>query len=180
MTDLTKILKAGDKVWYSGYGEKEVAWIGDPKCNDYPIGVRLRENDVDYLLLDGRISMLHDHPIIYPLDQKPAPPQWPEVPKTFEWEGEIYTEGEWVAVRAYSTQSFTIVQLATINDSQYPIKCSDNWVYSEMRKLHSFNQPEESSRKEKEDALAEYLHEEYDIVLGSQQISEIFHLIEKK
>jgi zona occludens toxin (predicted ATPase) len=48
-----------------------------------------------------------------------------------------------------------------------------------MRKLTSFNQPEESSRKEKEDALTEYLHEEYDIVLGSQQISEIFHLIEK-
>jgi hypothetical protein len=67
----------------------------------------------------------------------------PEVPKTFEWEGEIYAEGEWVAVRVYSAQSFTIVQLATINDSQYPIKCSDNWMYSEMRKLRSFNQPEE-------------------------------------
>jgi hypothetical protein len=38
-----------------------------------------------------------------------------------------------------------------------------------MRKLTLFNQPEESSRKEKEDALTEYLHEEYDIVLGSQE-----------
>jgi hypothetical protein len=104
----------------------------------------------------------------------------PEVPKTFEWEGEIYTEGEWVAVRA-DVGPFRVLPLSSVNNlHEYPIKCSNGWVYTEMRKLPSFNQPEESSRKEKEDALTEYLHEEYDIVLGSQQISEIFHLIEKK
>ena len=144
MTDLTKILKVGDRLWDSRYGEVVVTDVIH-SSQSYPILASALSRLNPFCLAftkEGRLAE-NTEITLYPLDQKPAPPQWPEVPETFKWEGEIYTKGEWVAVRAYSTQSFTIVQLATINDSQYPIKCSDNWVYSEMRKLRSFNQPEE-------------------------------------
>jgi hypothetical protein len=145
MKDLTKILKRGDKVQSYRYGEGEVSEIKTPSDKaHYCIQVILPNGvNAQWYLSDGRLTQKSLRPDLLPLGMEIPPPQWPEVPKTFEWEGEIYMKGEWVAVRAYSTQSFTIVQLATINDGQYPIKCSDNWVYSEMRKLTSFHQPEE-------------------------------------
>ena len=141
MTDLTKILKAGDRLWDARFGEIVVTEINHNSFYSI-MGKTCATGYILSFTKEGRPTE-NTEITLYPLDQKPAPPQWPEVPKTFEWEGEIYTEGEWVAVRAYSTGSFSIVQLATINDSLYPIKRSNGWVYTEMRKLSSFNQPEE-------------------------------------
>jgi len=182
MTDLTKILKVGDKVESYRYGEGEVSKIKTPSNKaHYCIQVILPNGvNAQWYLLDGRLTRKSLRPDLLPLGMEIPPPQWPELPKTFEWGGEIYTEGEWVAVRI-GIIPFEIRILQSVNDSDhFPIKCDNNSCYNQMRKLSSFNQPEPTRRKEKEDALTEYLHEEYDIVLGSRQISEIFHLIEKK
>jgi hypothetical protein len=137
MTDLTKILKVGDCLWDSRYGEVVVLALKD---NHYPI-IATSLNGISGLSYtkEGRPMDLCEI-TLYPLDQKPAPPQWPEVPKTFEWEGKVYTEGEWVAVRGGHV-TFEILQLKLIdNNHRFPVKCSNGWVYIEMRKLTSFNQ----------------------------------------
>jgi hypothetical protein len=139
MTDLTKILKKGDRLWDSRYGEVEVLALNH---RPYPVTVASEAGILSYTK-EGRPTALCEI-TLYPLDQKPAPPQWTEVPKTFEWEGEIYTEGEWVAVRVGDGE-FNIRQLQLIIplEMRHPIKCSNGWVYSGMRKLSSFNQSEE-------------------------------------
>ena len=93
MTDLTKILKVGDKLWDSRYGEVEVFLVND---TPYPITVSSKAGILSYTK-DGRSTSLCEI-TLYPLDQKPAPPSWPDSPQTFEWEGEVYEKGEWVAV----------------------------------------------------------------------------------
>jgi len=140
MTDLTKILKVGDRLWDSRYGEVKILALND---SPYPItATSLNRISGFSYTKEGRRTPSCEI-TLYPLDQKPAPPQWPEVPKTFEWKGKIYTEGEWVAVRA-DVGSFSVLQLSSINNlHEYPIKCSNGWVYTEMRKLTLFNQPEE-------------------------------------
>ena len=145
MTDLTKILKTGDKIQSYRYGEGKVSEIKTPSNKwVYCIKVILPNGvNSQWYLSDGRLSQKSLRPDLLPLGMEIPPPQWPETPKTFEWEGKVYTEGEWVAVRA-DVGPFRVLPLSSINNlHEYPIKCSNGWVYTEMRKLTLFNQPEE-------------------------------------
>ena len=111
MADLTKILKVGDKVESYRYGEGEVSEIKTPSCNaHYCIQVILPNGvNTQWYLSDGRLSQKSLRPDLLPLGMEIPPPQWPEVPKLFEWEGEIYTEGEWVAVRVGVNNAYKFI-----------------------------------------------------------------------
>lgn len=145
LPDLTKILKVGDKVWDVSYGEVEVSSLAN--LPQRPILVKSIGGVPIAYTKDGRTS--ENFPIrLYPIDQKPEPPNWPDAPKTFEWEGEVYEAGEWVAVRDRDTDHWAIFKLWMIEENEfYPVKVSKDKEagirFAQMRKLSSFNQDQE-------------------------------------
>jgi hypothetical protein len=133
MEDLTEILKVGDKVWDIRYGKVEVISIID---DVYPIRARYEEGTLTYTR-DGR-SGKDSKVLLYPIEQGETIPEpsWPGPPKTFQWNGETYTEGEWVAVRDYE-EKWTISQVYPYSKERVPYADGGFWL--QMRKLSSFN-----------------------------------------
>jgi hypothetical protein len=138
MQDLTKVLKVGDRVW-SIIHERE-GFVHELDTLSEPIGIRFEGDDVTYW---------HDQygsydscgiATIYPLNQKPEipAPQWPEV---FEIQGDVYKEGEWVAVSDNGV-TWGIGRLSGINDG-LPTTDKPNFspslTWQHIRKLTSFN-----------------------------------------
>lgn len=133
MEDLTKILKVRDKVWDIRYGEVEVINIID---DIHPIRVSCQGGTLTYTL-DGR-SEKGSRVLLYPIAQGETipDPNWPGPPKTFQWNGETYTEGEWVAVRDYE-EKWTISQVYPYPEGR--VTYADGGFWIQMRKLSSFN-----------------------------------------
>lgn len=138
LPDLTKILRVGDKVFDVRRGEMTVSSLNDGSV--FPI---ICSPGYFSYTIDGRGAITDKLPALYPIDQAPPPPGWPTQPKTFEWEGEVYKAGEWVAVML-TNGPFVIHQLESIaHNKAYPIRCAGGLASSKMRKLSSFNQDPE-------------------------------------
>lgn len=139
MQDLTKILKVGDRVWSILFGEGCVTALDDDAL---PICVQPKaSDDIFYFDKSGRFDG-YGLPQLYPIDQRPEipAPQWPEV---FEIQGEVYKEGEWVAVSDYG-EFWQMGQFARYKEgniiTRHAVVPYGGWKL--IRKLSSFNNPD--------------------------------------